>query len=143
MGSEQQYIDLYTQARQMIFNHAPEAMNAVRDQAFEDFKALGFPSKKVERYKYMDMQQLFAPDYGVNLNRLDIPVDPYKSFRCDVPNLSTSLYFVVNDAFYTKVQPQAHLPEGVIIGSLKDNSRFIESYYAKLAKTSEDAVTLI
>ncbi|MBR4919893.1 MAG: Fe-S cluster assembly protein SufD [Prevotella sp.] len=143
MGSEQQYIDLYTQARQMIFNHAPEAMNAVRDQAFEDFKALGFPSKKVERYKYMDMQQLFAPDYGVNLNRLDIPVDPYKSFRCDVPNLSTSLYFVVNDAFYTKVQPQAHLPEGVIIGSLKDNSRFIESYYAKLAKTSEDAVTAL
>ena len=143
MGSEQQYIDLYTQARQMIFNHAPEAMNAVRDQAFEDFKALGFPSKKVERYKYMDMQQLFAPDYGVNLNRLDIPVDPYKSFRCDVPNLSTSLYFVVNDAFYTKVQPQVHLPEGVIIGSLKDNSRFIESYYAKLAKTSEDAVTAL
>ena len=143
MGSEQQYIDLYTQARQMIFNHAPEAMNAVRDQAFEDFKALGFPSKKVERYKYMGMQQLFAPDYGVNLNRLDIPVDPYKSFRCDVPNLSTSLYFVVNDAFYTKVQPQAHLPEGVIIGSLKDNSRFIESYYAKLAKTSEDAVTAL
>ena len=89
------------------------------------------------------MQQLFAPDYGVNLNRLDIPVDPYKSFRCDVPNLSTSLYFVVNDAFYTKVQPQAHLPEGVIIGSLKDNSRFIESYYAKLAKTSEDAVTAL
>ena len=143
MGSEQQYIDIYTQARQMIFNHAPEAMNAVRDQAFEDFKALGFPSKKVERYKYTDMQQLFAPDYGVNLNRLDIPVDPYKSFRCDVPNLSTSLYFVVNDAFYTKVQPQAHLPEGVIIGSLKDNSRFIESYYAKLAKTSEDAVTAL
>ena len=46
MGSEQQYIDIYTQARQMIFNHAPEAMNAVRDQAFEDFKALGFPSKR-------------------------------------------------------------------------------------------------
>ena len=72
MRSEQQYIELYTQARQMIFDHASEAMNAVRDEAFEAFKAQGFPSRKVERYKYTDMQQLFAPDYGVNLNRLEI-----------------------------------------------------------------------
>ena len=35
-------------------------------------KRLGFPSRKVERYKYTDMQQLFAPDYGLNLNRLRI-----------------------------------------------------------------------
>ena len=98
MNSEQQYIDLYHQARQMIFDHAPEAMNAVRDEAFEAFKAQGFPSKKVERYKYTDMQKLFEPDYGVNLSRLEIPVDPYQAFRCDVPNLSTSLYFVSDDA---------------------------------------------
>ena len=151
MKSEQQYIDLYEQARQVIFNHAPEAMNAVRDQAFEDFRKQGFPSKKVERYKYTDMQKLFEPDYGVNLNRLEIPVDPYEAFRCDVPNLSTSLYFVVNDAFYKGVRSQesgvlhgqGHLPEGVIVGSLRDNPDFIAKYYARLAKTSEDAVTAL
>ena len=99
--SEQQYIELYEQARQMIMDHAPEAMNAVRDEAFENFKKQGFPSKKVERYKYTDMAKLFAPDYGVNLNRLEIPVDPDQAFRCDVPNLSTNLYFLVNDMFYS------------------------------------------
>ena len=56
MASDQQYIDLYNQARQMIMDHAPESMNAVRDKAFEDFRRLGFPSKKVERYKYTDIQ---------------------------------------------------------------------------------------
>ena len=143
MNAEQQYIELYEQAREMIFSHAPEAMNAVRDEAFEDFRRQGFPSKKVERYKYTDLQKLFAPDYGVNLNRLEIPVDPYQAFRCDVPNLSTSLYFVVNDAFYNRQQPQAHLPEGVIVGSLRENHHFIGKYYAKLAKTDEDAVTAL
>ena len=143
MNAEQQYIELYEQAREMIFSHAPEAMNAVRDEAFEDFRRQGFPSKKVERYKYTDLQKLFAPDYGVNLNRLEIPVDPYQAFRCDVPNLSTSLYFVVNDAFYNRQQPQAHLPEGVIVGSLRENPHFIGKYYAKLAKTDEDAVTAL
>ena len=141
MASEQQYIELYQQAREMIFSHAPEVMNAVRDQAFEDFRQQGFPSKKVERYKYTDLQKLFEPDYGVNLSRLQIPVDPYETFRCDVPNLSTSLYFVVNDMFYTQSQPKGHLPEGVIIGSLRDYPALIGKYYAKLAKTSEDAVT--
>ena len=33
MASEKQYIELYEQAREMIFSHAPEVMNAMRDQA--------------------------------------------------------------------------------------------------------------
>ena len=93
----------------MIFEHSAPVMNALRDPAFEDFRRMGFPSQKVERYKYTDMQKLFEPDLGLNLNRLDIPVDPYAAFRCDVPNLSTSLYFVVNDGFYTKSLPKTPL----------------------------------
>ena len=142
-GSEQQYIELYEQARQLIIGHATEPMNAVRDEAFEDFRRQGFPSRKVERYKYTDLQQLFAPDYGVNVSRLEIPVDPYQAFRCDVPNLSTSLYFVVNDMFYDKVQPKGHLPEGVVIDSMRSHPDVVAKYYAKLAKTGEDAVTAL
>ena len=123
----------------MICEHSSDVMNAVRDEAFERFVSSGFPSRKVERYKYTDMQALFAPDYGLNLNRLQIPVDPYNAFRCDVPNLSTSLYFVVNDQFYNQALPQAHLPEGVIIGSLKDFAT--TEYYNRLAGKTNDAAT--
>ena len=142
-SSEKQYIELYQQARQMIFDHAPESMNTVRDQAFEDFRRQGFPSKKVERYKYTDIQKLFEPDYGVNLNRLQIPVDPYEAFRCDVPNLSTSLYFVVNDMFYHDDKQKGHLPDGVIIGSMRDYPEIVSKYYTKLAKTGDDALTAL
>ena len=144
----------------MIFDHSSEVMNAVRDEAFERFKAQGFPTKKVERYKYTDIPALFAPDYGLNLNRLQIPVDPYNAFRCDVPNLSTSLYFIVNDAFYqgdggsgarghensskgnlvlphlrTSVPPS----NNVVIGSLKDFAT--SKYYNRLAGQANDAAT--
>ena len=131
----------------MIHRHSADVMNAVRDEAFADFKRLGIPTKKLERYKYTDMTKLFEPNYGLNLNRLDIPVNPYDAFRCDVPNLSTSLYFVVNDAFYKKNDPKAPLPEGVVIGSLKaeaeKNPQLIGKYYSKLAKTSEDGITAL
>lgn len=139
MNSEQQYIELYEQARGMIVQHSSDVMNAVRDTAFEQFRSLGFPSRKVERYKYTDMQALFEPDYGLNLNRLEIPVNPYDAFRCDVPNLSTMLYFVVNDAFYSKVLPKGHLPEGVVIGSLREFAT--SEYYNRLASKDEDALT--
>ena len=139
MNSEQQYIDLYKQCRTMIHEHSSDVMNAVRDETFERFCKQGFPSKKVERYKYTDMQKLFEPDYGLNLNRLQIPVDPYNAFRCDVPNLSTSLYFVVNDVFYHDEKPKGHLSEGVIIGSLKEFAT--SEYYNKLAGQANDATT--
>jgi len=139
MGSEKQYIELYEQARQMICEHSSDVMNAVRDEAFERFASAGFPSKKVERYKYTDIQKLFEPDYGLNLNRLAIPVDPYQTFTCDVPNLSTSLYFVVNDMFYHDEKPKGHLPEGVIVGSLKEFAT--SEYYNQLAGKAQDATT--
>ena len=149
MASEQQYIELYEQCREMICEHSSDVMNNVREEAFRRFSASGFPTRKVERYKYTDIEQLFAPDYGLNLNRLQIPVDPYEAFRCDVPNLSTSLYFVVNDMFYHASKKEdsskrvatgtARLPEGVIIGSLKDFAQ--SAYYNRLAGQAHDATT--
>ena len=149
MASEQQYIELYEQCREMICEHSSDVMNSVREEAFRRFSASGFPTRKVERYKYTDIEELFAPDYGLNLNRLQIPVDPYEAFRCDVPNLSTSLYFVVNDMFYHASKKEdgskrvatgtARLPEGVIIGSLKDFAQ--SEYYNRLAGQAHDATT--
>ena len=131
----------------MVFSHSADVMNAVRDAAYNDFKQLGIPTKKLERYKYTDLTKFFEPNYGLNLNRLDIPVNPYDAFRCDVPNLSTSLYFVVNDAFYKKNDPKAALPEGVVVGSLKaeaeKNPSLIAKYYSRLAKTADDGITAL
>ena len=163
MNSERQYIELYTRQRELICRHSAAPMNAVREQAFADFCRVGFPSRKVERYKYTDIPALFAPDYGLNLNRFDIAVDPYEAFRCDVPNLSTSLYFMINDAFYHTPHVASplnrengtqfplrggtgSLPPGVIVGSLREqaekNPALIGKYYAGIAAT-DDAVTAL
>ncbi|MBQ0019224.1 MAG: Fe-S cluster assembly protein SufD [Bacteroidales bacterium] len=147
MSAEQQYIELYQETKGMLCRHSAQPLNALREQAFEDFKQLGFPTRKVERYKYTDVAEAFAPNYGLNLNRIAIPVNPYEVFKCDVPNLSTSLYFVVNDQFYDKALPSAQLPEGVIVGSLKDaadtHPELVKKYYGTLARTSKDAINAL
>ena len=105
MTVEQQYIDLFSQTEAMICRHSAEVMNAPRAAAFANFERLGFPTRKQEKYKYTDISKFFEPDYGL---------------KCDVPNMSTSLFFVVNDAFYSRKLPKSHLPEGVLFGGLKE-----------------------
>ncbi len=143
---EKQYTDLFTQYEAEIYQHAPQCMNALRTQAFADFERTGFPSLKNEDYRYIDVKQAFSPDYGLNINRLEIPVNPTDVFRCNVPNMGTSLSFVVNDSFYDNA-PKASLPDDAYAGSMK---RFMElhpevasRYYGKIAKTSSDAVTAL
>jgi Fe-S cluster assembly protein SufD len=144
MRAEQQYIELFSTYEGLIRQYASEILNRPRTQAFKDFCRLGFPSTKDEEYKHTDVAQAFAPDYGINIRRIEIPVNPYDVFRCDVPHLSTALYFVVNDSFYDKAQPHAKLPEGVYVGGLKN---FTESYpglaadyYARAASSGNDGL---
>ena len=147
MRPEQQYIDLFSQCEALICRHSCEVMNAPRASAFADFERLGFPTRKDEKYKYTDVSKLFEPDYGLNLKQLDIPVNPYDVFKCDVPNMSTSLYFVVNDVFYSKALPKLHLPEGVLFGSLRqlaaERPEWVKKYYGRLADTAKDGVTAL
>lgn len=147
MSAQEQYIELFREQRTLIDRYAAPLMNDQRDAAFESFLTQGLPTRKTEKYKYTDMQQLFAPNYGVNLTRVDFPVNPYDSFKCSVPNLSTLLYFVVNDQFYTKALPQAQLPEGVIVDSLRsvatERPELLKPYYAQLAKSDLDPVNAL
>lgn len=147
MKAEQQYLDLFAKCEDMVCRYSAPVMNAMRAGALADFERLGFPSTKGEDYKYTDVAQSFAPDYGININRLAIPVNPYDVFRCDVPNMSTSLYFVVNDTFYDKELPKAYLPEGVYAGGLKafaeQYPEIAARYYGKAAATDKESLVAL
>ena len=117
-------------------------MNAKRENAFDDFSRLGFPTNKHEDFLYTNLSEWFAPDYGLNLNALNIPVNPYEIFRCGVSGINAHLFFVVNDQFYTQQQVQNELPKGVLAGSLKQfaqsHSELVEKYYGTIANTDKD-----
>lgn len=145
VNSEKQYIELFQETKEMICSHSAKALNNCREKAFDDFCRLGFPDKKNEHYKYTDMGKCFSDNYGLNLKRIEMPVDPYKVFKCDVPNISTSLFFVLNDIFYSKQEQNRTMPEGVLMMGLKDAAEkypeLVEKYYGKLADTAADGLT--
>ena len=145
MAAHQQYIDLFEQAESQLCKHSVATLNAPRREAIEALDKQGFGT--TEEYKYTKLETLFAPDYGLNLNRLHIPVNPYEIFHCEVPNMITLLYFVVNDLFYKEEQRKAHLPEGVVICGLCEAAEtypgLVEKYYGKLALVDKDPVNAL
>ena len=141
---EQQYIDLFSQFRGELDGHSVKGMNLHRDAALEKFKQIGFPTSKQEEYKHSNIVRTFEGDLGLNLRNIPIPVNPYDAFKCDVPHLSTHLYFLINDRYYDQFKPSVKLPEGVFVGSLQ---RFSEeypeqfnTYYAQIADYSDNGV---
>ena len=144
MSSLQQYLDLYAAQGETLCDASCAAMNVAREAALAGLQQHGLPTSRNERYKYTDVEVALAPDYGLNLRRTLPAVDPYKEYRCAVPHLSTSLYFVVNDVPYTVQTPTAPLPEGVLVQPLSQaDPALVAAYYNREAGRKYDGVTAL
>lgn len=97
MNPLQQYLDLHDAHLETINEHAPEQLNNLRARARKALSGATLPRRGSDGFEATDLPAAFAPDYGVNINRVDFDIDAANAFRCDVPNLSTCLYFNYND----------------------------------------------
>lgn len=141
-----QYIKLYEENRDIICSNSAGRLNAVREEALEALRGKSLPDKSCEGYEKTSIDEMFAPDYGVNITRVNIPVDVAASFRCDVPALSTMMGQVINDSFHPTSMLESKLPDGVYFGSLRCGAELypalMEKYYAKIAPMGEASVAL-
>ena len=97
MSAEKQYVDFYREASGMISSRSCPVMNAAREVAFQTFCAQGFPSRKVERYRYTDVQSDFAPNYGISLAPLQLDDMPFCSTLSQADERLSALYGQVAD----------------------------------------------
>lgn len=147
MSSLNQYIELFEHNRETIYGHSPEAFNALKPEALSALKRFGrLPDRHDEGYGKLSLEELFAPDFGVNITRVPFPVDVTRTFRCDVPNVSTLLGVVVNDEFRPAATLIKNCPEGVTVMSLAEAARvrpeLVEPYLGRLSANRDAATAL-
>ncbi len=94
-----QYIELHDEQLAAIERLSPAPLNALRKQARKVLDDATLPRKGSDDYEATDLNAVLAPDYGVNVNHVDLSRESTTKFRCEVPNLSTCLYYVFNDTF--------------------------------------------
>lgn len=146
MSALQQYIDLYTDNHDIIDANSAPALNRLRRSAFEALSGKHLPTTADEGYVKTSIDEMFEPDYGLNITRLSMPVDIAGSFRCDVPNLSTLLAIVANDTFIPTTSLENNLPEGVEMMSLSraavKHADIVEKYYGSIAPLTDVSTAL-
>ena len=98
-NSLKQYIDLHDEQLAAIERLAPAPLNELRKKARQALEGAVLPRKGSDDYEATDLNKVLAPDYGVNVNHVDLSRESTTKFRCEVPNLSTCLYYVFNDTF--------------------------------------------
>lgn len=142
----QQYIDLYTGNPDMVQGNPGGALNQARDKTLERLlEERRLPDRSDEGYAKTSVAEMFAPDYGINLQRHPVTVDLASSFHCGVPNLSTLMAVVAVDRFAPTRTLQQNLPQGVVVCSLAEGVRrypgIADRYYNSLASRRGNAAT--
>lgn len=119
MNALTQYLTLYRDSRATIDGHAPEALNRRREAAYSRLESLGrLPERGDEGFEKVSVNDMFAPDYGINIARVHFGDDGRGGVHgCDIPNVGTYAVTVVNDAFNA---PHLSLPEGLEVKSLAE-----------------------
>lgn len=124
------YSDIYLSVKDRI-----QPLQGVYQSAEEDYQRLPQPA---------EWNDALAVDYGLNIQRLNIQVNPYQVFHCDVPGIQSYLYFVINDIFYHEQSARNQsLPHGVIICSMREaterHADLVRPYLGKLMAAQTDS----
>lgn len=121
-------------------------MNLPRPEALQVLENTELPPKGSEHYETIDLNELLAPDFGVNLARVNIDVNAMAPFHCGVPSMTSSIFFFRNDLYAETPGSRKNIPEGLYVGSLKDFcNEFPEmarKYYGKIADLRNPLVAL-
>lgn len=142
-----QYLDLYCAEQQHIAAYSPAILNAPRQAALEMLERHGLPTFQTEDYRYTNVAEALAPDYGLNLRRILPPSNLARTYRCSVPDIGAFSLHVLNDTSLPIVPDTTFQNAGIEVLDFhqyaKKKSDFIAKHYHTLAPLHFDALTAL
>ncbi len=146
-GLSLKFASRFREAERFLKDPSPEILNRYRDHAMHDFIRSGVPDRKDENYRYTDLQPALDRDYAFPFSRDTLFFLLEEVFKCDIPQLDTTLVLLLNGWFRYMTDKKTLLPEGVVAGSLKrmasEYPGLMAGYYARLADTRADAMVAL
>lgn len=146
MSSLKQYTALYDEARTLVWGSATDVLNSRRDAAYRQLQQFDTSADKLEAYKYTDYQALFAPDYGLNLQRLSLQQEgAHPKASCSVAQMDNIVVRLDNDLPIVDSKERERLPQGVFVGSFTEAAAILpdvlRAHYGRLADLECDPAT--
>jgi Fe-S cluster assembly protein SufD len=140
----QRFSNLYTENIARIENNSSGYINSLRKAAIDRFMELGIPDKKNEAYKYTNLDTFFRHDYNNYFVPESKDFEVAEDFKCDVQDLDTHGFVLLNGFYPTLKDKLRQLPGGAWVGSLKEASKMfgdmIAKHYGQYAKSDTDGL---
>ena len=144
MNALTQYIDLYKTHSATINANAPEVLNRHRAAALAVLERLpGMPERGDEGYEKISLNNMFTPDYGVNISRLKFEADASSMSGCDIPTVGFLTTLVVNDSFEAGTDLHRALPDGVELISLARAAEIYPEEFEKPCILSDNPIVAL
>lgn len=123
------------------------SIQAPRTAALEQFQHLGLPTKKNEKYKYTDLNAVFAKDYLIDSSLPKLPFDLRKECGKHLPSIDAYFVYTLNGIL---VEDTANvMVQGLSLSSLASaatqQADWFKTHYNVLAGSmaAEDALTAL
>lgn len=119
-------------------------LKTLREEALNQFLRMGYPTRKLEAWKYTDLAPTLEIPYHYDLNPSLEKVDINRIFQCEIHNFETYLFSQLNGWYVWETAPMSELPEGAFVGSLREASRrfpdLFDAHYGKYADISNGSM---
>ena len=76
MGAIDQYLELWRNNRDLLESKSSEILNSHRQEAAESLLSRPLPGVKDENYSHTNLESILSPDFGINIGRVRISVNP-------------------------------------------------------------------
>lgn len=136
----------FREHRTIISKYDSPRIAALRDEAMEIFRQLGFPDTTQEKWRNSNLSEVLDQDYTFPVTP---DADSSKSrelFKCDVPGFDTDSVIVLNGWFQGE-EPLKIYENGMIVGSLRaafqSYPELIEQHMGKYAKMDLNGLTAL
>jgi Fe-S cluster assembly protein SufD len=136
-------IELITENRNTIDEFSSTIINKFRNEALNEFKKTGIPTKANENYKYTDLTSVFNKNYNVTFKPIAIEIKTDNLFKCDVVNLDAHVT-TLSRGRYIENEKIKKLENGIIVASFHEAAikypEIFEKHYAKYGKIENNSL---
>lgn len=124
----------------------PTIMENLRAEAIKNFEQLGFPTTKLEDWKYTNMRSVLKNEYRLFSEIEDIPVNYSEIKKYMVHNIDSYNLVFINGVYSSYLSTTTHDEADVcVLSSAMRHGKYqtvIENFYNKIADTKEHFVAL-
>ena len=136
--------DLFRNSSSLLHADGNGAMKSLREEALRQFMKQGYPTRKLEAWKYTNLNPALEVPYHYDLNPQGEKVDISRIFQCEIHNFETYLFSQLNGWYVWQNAPMSQLPEGAWVGSLRTAKQqfpeIFEKHYGKYTDVSKGAL---